>query len=115
MTCPSQCPHSVKHKYVFARSNAGIVVSNPTQGMDVCARFILCCAILYVEVQPCDGLIHRPRSLLIVETEKAAKVQQRAVEPYTNNCHKYYDVLCSIYWLYRQAELQSIITVAFSL
>jgi hypothetical protein len=31
---------------VFARSNAGIVGSNPTQGIDVCVRlFCLCCSV----------------------------------------------------------------------
>jgi hypothetical protein len=33
---------------VFARSNAGIVVSNPTQGMDVCVRLFCVCAVLCV-------------------------------------------------------------------
>jgi hypothetical protein len=28
---------------VFARSNAGIMGSNPTQGMDVCVRFFCVC------------------------------------------------------------------------
>jgi hypothetical protein len=34
---------------VLARSNAGIVISNPTQGMDVCVR------LFYVCVVPCVG------------------------------------------------------------
>jgi hypothetical protein len=31
---------------VFARSNAGIVCSNPTQGMDVCVRLFCVCVVL---------------------------------------------------------------------
>jgi hypothetical protein len=33
---------------VFARSNAGIVCSNPTQDMDVCVRLFGVCVILRV-------------------------------------------------------------------
>jgi hypothetical protein len=33
---------------VFARSNAGIVCSNPTQGMDVCVCLFCVCVVLYV-------------------------------------------------------------------
>jgi hypothetical protein len=37
-----QADHSgrAKARHVFARSNTGIVGSNPTQGMDVCAYFV---------------------------------------------------------------------------
>jgi hypothetical protein len=35
---------------VFARSNTGIVGSNPTWGMDVYVRLFCVCAVLYVEV-----------------------------------------------------------------
>jgi hypothetical protein len=48
---------------VFALSNAGIVDSNPTQGMDVSAF------ILFVS------------SYVEVEALRQAKAQQRAVEP----------------------------------
>jgi hypothetical protein len=41
---------------VCARSNTGIVGSNSTHGMDVCA--VLC------RLRPCDGLIPRPRRLI---------------------------------------------------
>jgi hypothetical protein len=49
---------------VFARSEAGIVVSNPTQGMDVwCVYvFILCLCGPVFRQRPCDKLITRPRS-----------------------------------------------------
>jgi hypothetical protein len=33
---------------VFARSNAGIVGSNPTQDMNVCVRLFCVCAILFI-------------------------------------------------------------------
>jgi hypothetical protein len=48
---------------VFARSEAGIVGSNPTQGMDiwclcVCVRF----SVFLYKQRPCDELITSPRS-----------------------------------------------------
>jgi hypothetical protein len=33
---------------VFARSDVGIVGSNPNQGMDVCVRLFCVCVVLYV-------------------------------------------------------------------
>jgi hypothetical protein len=42
---------------VFARLNAGIVGSNPTEGMDVCVYSEFVC-----RQRPCDGPITRPRS-----------------------------------------------------
>jgi hypothetical protein len=63
----------------FARSKAGIVGSNPNQGTDVCA-FILCVgsglATSWSPVQGVLPIVYR------IETEKAAKVQQRTVEPW---------------------------------
>jgi hypothetical protein len=45
---------------VFARSDAGIVGSNPTQGMHVwCVCVCVCVCSVFV---PCDRLITRPRS-----------------------------------------------------
>jgi hypothetical protein len=41
---------------VFARSNAGILCSNPTQGMDVCLR-LLCSCFSVCRWRPCDGLV----------------------------------------------------------
>jgi hypothetical protein len=46
---------------VFARSNIGIVSSNPTRGMDVCLRLFYVCVFLYVGSglatgwSPCKG------------------------------------------------------------
>jgi hypothetical protein len=37
-----------KTRTVFARSNAGIVVLNPTVGMDVCVCVYSVCVVLYV-------------------------------------------------------------------
>jgi hypothetical protein len=68
---------------VFARSNTGVVDSNPTRGMDVCMHLFCVCVALCIgsglatgwsPVQgdlPCIGL----------RNWKAAKAQQRAVEP----------------------------------
>jgi hypothetical protein len=69
----------------FARSNAGIVGSNPTWGMDVCVRLFCACADLRVQVVASrradppskESYQLRKRS----RNWKAAKVQQRAVEP----------------------------------
>jgi hypothetical protein len=66
---------------VFARLNAGIMSSNPTQSMDVCVRLFCVYVVLCVR----SGLaIPRPRSPTDCEydyeTEKSTKVQ-RAVEP----------------------------------
>jgi hypothetical protein len=63
---------------VFARSKAGIVGSNPTQGMDVwCVyAFILCLCFLVFRYKPCDDLTTRSRSPTVCkndhETEKSA-------------------------------------------
>jgi hypothetical protein len=66
---------------VVARSTTGIVGSNPTRGMDVCVGLFCVCAVLCAG----SGLISRPRSptnyVKDEESEKTAKVQQRAVEP----------------------------------
>jgi hypothetical protein len=75
---------------VFASSDAGIVGSNSTQGMDVCMRLVCVCVVLCVG----SGLAtdwSRLRSATdcveIKKTEKAAKVQ-RTVEPYRENDRK---------------------------
>jgi hypothetical protein len=68
---------------VFARLNTGIVGSNPTQSRGVCVRLFY----VYVEAlqradPPVQGVL--PTVQKDQETEKATKVQQRAVEPYIN-------------------------------
>jgi hypothetical protein len=68
---------------VFARSDAGIVGSNPTQGMmSVCVFCV--CVVLLVGSGSCYGLIPGPKSpterVKNQETEKPAKVR-RAVVP----------------------------------
>jgi hypothetical protein len=80
-----------------ARSNAGGVDSNPTGDMNVC---IVCVysvrGVLCVGSGICDGLITRPRNptncIHDYETEKAAKAQIRAVDPFTN------ERIASIIW-----------------
>jgi hypothetical protein len=63
---------------VFTRSEAGIVSSNPTQGVDVwCVHaFILCLCCPVFRQRPCDELISRPRNLTVCkndhETDKTA-------------------------------------------
>jgi hypothetical protein len=47
-TCLSQWPRGLRHALVFARSNTGIVGSNPTQVMDVCVCLFCVCVVLYV-------------------------------------------------------------------
>jgi hypothetical protein len=50
-----------KTRNVSARSNAGIVASNPTQGMSVCLCLFCVCVVLCRQ-RPCVGLIPCPRS-----------------------------------------------------
>jgi hypothetical protein len=70
---------------LFAFSNTGIVCSNPTWGMDVCVLLFCVCAALCEASDlttgwsPVQGVL--PSVYKDQETEKAAKVQQRAVEP----------------------------------
>jgi hypothetical protein len=70
----------------FARSNTGIVGSNPTRGMDVCVRLFCVCVVLYVGSglatgwYPIHGAVptvyrikklkKRPRSTRAVEPER---------------------------------------------
>jgi hypothetical protein len=73
---------------VFNRSNTGIVDSNPTRGIDVCARLFCVCAVLYVGSSlatgwsPVQGVL--PTVYRIKKLKKAGKAQQRAVEPLMN-------------------------------
>jgi hypothetical protein len=66
---------------LFARSNAGIVGSNPTQGMDVCLRlcaFVLFCMFgsgLATGWSPAPGIL--PTLYRIKNLKKAAKVEQK--------------------------------------
>jgi hypothetical protein len=69
---------------VFARSNAGIVASNPTQSMDVCVPLFCVCVVLCVGRglsmgwSPVQGVL--PAVYRIKKLKKAAKAQQMAVE-----------------------------------
>jgi hypothetical protein len=71
---------------VFVRSNAGIVGSNPTQGMDVCAWvysvFVLSC-VQIAALRRADHSFKEPYCLCKedYETEEEGRAQQRAVEP----------------------------------
>jgi hypothetical protein len=70
---------------VFLRSNAAIVGSNPTRGMDVCVRLFCVCVVLRVRTglgtgwSPFQGVL--PIMFRIRKLEKAVSAQQRAVDP----------------------------------
>jgi hypothetical protein len=62
------------------------VVSNPTQGMDICVYvFILCLCCPVFRYRPCDELIARPRSPTVCkndhESEKLKPEPKGLVEP----------------------------------
>jgi hypothetical protein len=70
---------------VFPRSDADIVGSNPTRGMNVCVCVYSVCVVLCVDSglatswSPVQGVYRL--CIEDQETERAAKAQQRAVEP----------------------------------
>jgi hypothetical protein len=69
---------------VLASSSAGMVGSNPTWGMDACARLFCVCIVLCVGVgiMMADPPSKESYWLCIgLRNWKAAKAQQRAVEP----------------------------------
>jgi hypothetical protein len=47
-SCGSQWSRGLRAWTVFARSNSGIMGTNPTRGMDVCVRLFYVCVVLYV-------------------------------------------------------------------
>jgi hypothetical protein len=65
---------------VFARSNTGVVCSNPTRGTDVWVHLFCVCVVLCVGRglatgwSPMQGAL---RTVWRIKTEKAAKVQQK--------------------------------------
>jgi hypothetical protein len=66
---------------IFSRLYAGIVGSNPTQGMDVCVH-LFCVYVEVAALRRTDPPSKESYRLCIdQESEKAAKVQQRAVDP----------------------------------
>jgi hypothetical protein len=70
---------------VFARPNTGIVGSNPTWGMDVNIRLFYVCAVLCMQVAALRRADSPPKEsyqlCVGLRNWKAAKVQQRTVEP----------------------------------
>jgi hypothetical protein len=64
---------------VLARSDAEIVGSNRTQGMDVCIVCVYCVRAVVTGWSPVQGVL--PAVHKIKKLKKAAKVRQRAVEP----------------------------------
>jgi hypothetical protein len=77
---------------VFARSDAGIVGSDPTRGMDVCVCVCVCVYILFmlssVYVEALRRVDHSSKESYRLckkdETEEEARAQQRAIKPLTN-------------------------------
>jgi hypothetical protein len=74
---------------VFARSNAGIVGSNPTQGMDVYVSVYYVFVLSCVQVAALKRADHSPKEFYglrkkYYETEEEARAQQRVVEPLMN-------------------------------
>jgi hypothetical protein len=76
---------------VFACSNAGIVGSNPTQGMDVCVRLFCVCVVLCVGSglatgwSPVQGVL--PTVYRIKKWKKRRRSNKMIVEPHTaTNC-----------------------------
>jgi hypothetical protein len=61
---------------VFARLNAGIVDSNPTQGMDVCVCVYSVCVGLCVGSGLATGLTTHPRSPTVC-VKKITKLKKR--------------------------------------
>jgi hypothetical protein len=77
---------------VFARWNAGIVGSNPTQGMDVsvclfCVYVVLCVGSALRRADPPSKGSYR-LCKKHYEAEEEARAQQRAVEPFMNEWMK---------------------------
>jgi hypothetical protein len=81
---------------VFARSNAGIVDSNPTQGMDVYVRLFCVCIVLCVGSglatgwSPVQGVL--PTVYRIKKLKKRPRSNKRTVDMYVYNarlfmCH----------------------------
>jgi hypothetical protein len=76
-----------KASTVFTRSNAGIVGSNPTQGMNICvcvdSVYVLSCV---AALRRADHTFEESYRLCKkdYETEEEARARQRAVEPLMN-------------------------------
>jgi hypothetical protein len=94
---------------VFARSEAGIVGSNPTQGMDVWYVFILCLGCPVFSQRPCDEPITRARSSTVCKMIMKLKNQRAgpkgAVEPVKKMIMN--DAIIRRFSLYRQTLIQA--------
>jgi hypothetical protein len=87
---------------VFSRSNAGIVGSNPTQGMDVCLCVYSVSVLSCVQVVALWRADHSSKESYRpcendYETEEEARAQQRAVEPLVNEWIPHSDGTFEIY------------------
>jgi hypothetical protein len=78
MPLPNTVAARSKAWTVFSRSNAGMVGSNPTQGMDVCVRLFCVCVGLRVGSGLATGWSPVQGVLPIVDRIKKLKKRQRS-------------------------------------
>jgi hypothetical protein len=66
---------------VFARSDTGVMGSNPTSGMDVCIHLFCAFVVLCVQVAALWNADPPTKECIDQETEKRPMFNKRAVEP----------------------------------
>jgi hypothetical protein len=84
----SRWPRGLKAWTVFARSNTGLVGSNPTQGIDVYVRLFCVCVVLCVGSglgtgwSLVQGVLQTVQKYKKIEEE--ARPNKKAIEPFRN-------------------------------